>query len=53
MRLDVSLAAISVFSAIMLTYRWLSLHGVTDYVINFYAAMLVGSLAALILSRGG
>ncbi|WP_456469422.1 hypothetical protein [Archaeoglobus sp.] len=49
--IDASFAAIAVFSAVMLTYRWLSLYGKTDYVINFYAGMLVAAIALLILRR--
>ncbi len=48
---DVSFAALAVFSAVMLTYKWLALYGRTDYVINFYAAMLVASIVMLILRK--
>jgi len=48
---SISFAAIAVFSAVMLTYRWLSIYDKSDYVINFYAALLVAAIVALILKK--
>ncbi len=48
---NISFAAIAVFSAIMLTYRWLAIYGKSDYIINFYAALLVAAIVALILKK--
>ncbi len=48
---DIAFAALAVFSAVMLTYKWLSLYGKTEYVINFYAALLTLSIVSLILRR--
>lgn len=49
--MESGLAALSVFSAVMLTYNWLSLYDNVDYVVIFYAGMLVASLASLILRK--
>ena len=48
---NISFAAIAVFSAVMLTYRWLSLYGKMDYIVNFYAALLVAAIVALIIKK--
>jgi hypothetical protein len=48
---DIGFAALAVFSAVMLTYEWLSLYNKVDYTVNFYAGMLVFAMAVLILRR--
>lgn len=48
---DLSLSIIAVFSAVMLTYRWLSIYGITDLVVNFYAGLLIATLVLLIIKK--
>lgn len=50
-REKLSLAAVAVFSAVMLTHRFLSMFEITDYVMLFYSALLVASICALLLKR--
>jgi len=47
---DIVLAALMVFSAIMLTYKWLSLYNRVDSGVIFFAFLLTLSLGGLLLS---
>ncbi len=47
---DIALTAIMVFSAVMLTYKWLSLYNNVDATVIFFAFLLTLSLGALIIS---
>ena len=47
---DVVLSVIMVFSAATLVYKWLSLYNRVDGTVIFFAALLVASLALLLLS---
>ncbi len=47
---DIALTAIMVFSAVMLTYKWLSLYDNVDAAVIFFAFLLTLSLGALIIS---
>jgi|Deesub1362A_J573_1020465.scaffolds.fasta_scaffold00909_15 hypothetical protein len=47
---DVVLSVVMVFSAAILVYKWLGLYNKTDPTIIFFAALLVASLALLLLS---
>jgi len=47
---DIALTAIMVFSAVMLTYKWLSLYNNVDAAVIFFAFLLTLSLGALIIS---
>ncbi len=47
---DFVLSAVMVFSAAILVYRWLSLYNRVDATVIFFAALLVASLALLLLS---
>ncbi|AEA48005.1 hypothetical protein [Archaeoglobus veneficus] len=47
---DIALTAIMVFSAVMLTYKWLSLYDRVDMAVIFFAFLLTLSLGALIIS---
>lgn len=47
---DIVLAALMVFSAIMLTYKWLSLYNRVDSSVIFFAFLLTLSLGGLLLS---
>jgi hypothetical protein len=47
---DIVLAILMVFSAIMLTYKWLSLYNRADATVIFFAFLLTLSLGGLLLS---
>jgi len=47
---DILLSAVMVISAFVLTYRWLGQYGLGDSVVVLAAMVLVGALAALLLS---
>ncbi|RLI75681.1 hypothetical protein DRO97_02705 [Archaeoglobales archaeon] len=47
---DVGLAILMVFSAVMLTYKWLSLYDNVDAAVIFFAFLLTFSLGALLIS---
>ncbi|ADB58430.1 hypothetical protein [Archaeoglobus profundus] len=47
--MDVSLTALTVFSAVMLVYEWMSLYNNVDYGVMFFAGLLAGTLSALII----
>ncbi|MDI9610098.1 MAG: hypothetical protein QXQ38_04525 [Archaeoglobaceae archaeon] len=50
-REKISISMLAVFSAVMLTHRFLSLFEITDYVMLFYAGLLTASLCILMLRR--
>lgn len=47
---DVGLAVVMIMSSLVLTYRWLERLGGSDIIIVISAMVLIGSLAAMILS---
>ena len=47
---DIFIVAVMAFSAIMLTYKWLSLYDNVDAGVIFFAFLLTISLGALIIS---
>ena len=48
---EIVLSVLMIISAVMLTYRWLSLvHNNVDFVVVFFAFLLTFSLGALLLS---
>jgi hypothetical protein len=47
---DIFIVAVMAFSAIMLTYKWLSLYDNVDAGVIFFAFLLTLSLGALIIS---
>ncbi|AGK62059.1 hypothetical protein Asulf_02101 [Archaeoglobus sulfaticallidus PM70-1] len=47
---DVAISAVMVFSAVMLTYKWLSLYDRVDASVIFFAFLLTLSLGALFIS---
>ncbi|RLI86288.1 MAG: hypothetical protein DRO98_05565 [Archaeoglobales archaeon] len=47
---DIALTAIMTFSAVMLTYKWLSLYDNVDAAVIFFAFLLTLSLGILIIS---
>jgi hypothetical protein len=47
---DVGLVALMAFSAVMLTYRWLSLYDNVDWNVIFFSFLLTLSLGALLIS---
>ncbi len=49
--MDLSLSALSVFSAVMLVYEWLSLYNKVDYGVMFFAGLLVGAISTLIIKN--
>ncbi|TDA26808.1 MAG: hypothetical protein DSO01_04755 [Archaeoglobi archaeon] len=50
MRKEIVLSVVMVFSAASLVYKWLSLNERVDFVVVFLAALLVASLALLLIS---
>lgn len=50
-REKISLTMLAVFSAVMLTHRFLSLFDITDYVLLFYSALLTASICVLLIRR--
>jgi len=49
--IDIGFAILAVFSAVMLTYEWLSVYNNVDYTVIFYAGMLVFAMVTLILRK--
>ncbi|RLI79288.1 hypothetical protein DRP05_04275 [Archaeoglobales archaeon] len=47
---DIGLAILMVFSAVMLTYKWLSLYDNVDVAVIFFAFLLTLSLGGLLIS---
>lgn len=47
---DIFIVAVMAFSAVMLTYKWLSLYDNVDAGVIFFAFLLTTSLGALIIS---
>lgn len=50
-REKLSLVAVAVFSAVMLTHRFLSLFEIADYVMLFYSALLTASICILLIKK--
>ncbi|MDK2796187.1 MAG: hypothetical protein PWQ22_282 [Archaeoglobaceae archaeon] len=50
-REKISLTMLAVFSAVMLTHRFLSLFEITDYVLLFYSALLTASICVLLIRK--
>ena len=47
---DVCLAILAVLSAVMLTYKWMSLYNNVDFVVIFSSFLLTLSLVSLLIS---
>lgn len=47
----VSVSMLAVFSAVMLTHRFLSLFEITDYVMLFYSGLLTACICFLLIKR--
>lgn len=47
--LSIGLAVLAVFSAVMLTHKWLSMYNMENYTVVFYAGVFVAAITALII----